>query len=823
MLNSVFRLQRLSSDVMKNAEALRIWGSGEGDDLGDILGASATLLTQWSSALSRFSAHEQPMREHLKVIRTREENLDELKRRRKSVGAKAEAAERKLNKMGAEHKNATAQTDSLNALRAEIRSMDSEIMTEEAALGDFKRTMTRVWMGLKFGALLECSEKGTIAAEYGKLIIGEIVEEQTQPGMARSLYYGRQKTENLLSEAYRCINDVVLSTVLPNPSPQHFFPEPEQKQFAPPNLPTGYGMQGATQLPVQPTQSAFQIPELTSHNEWQPQSQPQSPFLPRAEQSHNPGDQHPNLPVPQGSGTGQFSEQPDSPAHFDLSHQHQRYPSQPAQPHSPPYTVEEPAAPPRSVDDFGINTNSFGQMDMGSPGQGASARFATFPVKHRSYQLADPQAPPGQESESFSIPQQGDRSSTTDGRFQHQRRVPPPVFDPAEEERSLNAAAAREVSREMDALTFNPPIPQQDREHTHSVSSPNPGYGAQPNVPPGEQDREHSVASTHPGYEAQHNVPPGEQLAPPSAPYSGAPSSNTDSPVLPYPSYKAQPSVTPGEQLASPSTPYSGAPSSNTDSPVLPYTSYKAQPNVPPGEQLAPPSAPYSGAPSPNTDSPVLPYPSYNAPLTMNNSSPYPPGPIQQQPSRPSVDSQAAAPRHSNDGPPRLPPLATQLPSGPYSNPNTAPGEYPRSLGAFPGPAPKSTSSLTASGPPGARTISASAFKRPQRVPSNEPPSTFSEVSPLSIKKRIPSSPYPNIREGSPSRPSRSGSGSPARPPAPPPSQALPPVPKDDGNYDYASAYADSGAPQEATAQRERKQSGYGDGRFSTDLERPLR
>ncbi|KAH0578861.1 hypothetical protein H2248_003053 [Termitomyces sp. 'cryptogamus'] len=169
VLNS---LQRLSSDLAKNAEALRIWGSGEGDDLGDILGASATLLALWASSISQFSSHEHLMRDNLKAIRTREENLDDLKRRRKSVGAKAEAAERKLSKMGPEHKNLTAQTDSLNALRAEIRSMDSEMMTEEAALGDFKRTTTRVWMGLKFGALLECSEKGTIAGEYGKLIIG---------------------------------------------------------------------------------------------------------------------------------------------------------------------------------------------------------------------------------------------------------------------------------------------------------------------------------------------------------------------------------------------------------------------------------------------------------------------------------------------------------------------------------------------------------------------------------------------------------------------------------------------------------------------------
>ncbi|KAJ7489136.1 hypothetical protein FB451DRAFT_683278 [Mycena latifolia] len=45
-------LQKLSVDFAKAAEALRIWGTGEGDDLGDILGASTTILAHFSGALS---------------------------------------------------------------------------------------------------------------------------------------------------------------------------------------------------------------------------------------------------------------------------------------------------------------------------------------------------------------------------------------------------------------------------------------------------------------------------------------------------------------------------------------------------------------------------------------------------------------------------------------------------------------------------------------------------------------------------------------------------------------------------------------------------
>jgi hypothetical protein len=107
----------------------------------------------------------------MKAIRSREEGLDELKRRRKSVAANADSAEKKLNKMSPEHKNLAMQTDTLHRLRDEIRLLDTEIMTEEARLGDFKRSSMRGLMGLKFGGLQELCAKGTIVGDFGKQII----------------------------------------------------------------------------------------------------------------------------------------------------------------------------------------------------------------------------------------------------------------------------------------------------------------------------------------------------------------------------------------------------------------------------------------------------------------------------------------------------------------------------------------------------------------------------------------------------------------------------------------------------------------------------
>ncbi|KAG5641089.1 hypothetical protein DXG03_006046 [Asterophora parasitica] len=146
----------------------------------------------------------------------------------------------------------------------------------------------------------------------------------------------------------------------------------------------------------------------------------------------------------------------------------------------------------------------------------------------------------------------------------------------------------------------------------------------------------------------------------------------------------------------------------------------------------------------------------------------------------------------------------------------------------------KSTTSLNAQVPLGTRTISAAAFRRPQRMASGDLPPSLADgrsTSPLSVKKRLPSSPYPQQREASPNR--RGRSGSPAQAPAAAPTQVLPPIPTQDDDYDYLGAYVDTGslpdAPGDArsyvqpAAGNHIRAQGYGEGRFATDLDGRLR
>jgi hypothetical protein len=91
------------------------------------------------------------------------ESLHNLKRDQRHALRKAEDADKHWRSLDPEHAMFATQTDARNNLWKEVREMNLEIKLEEAALGDFKRTATKMWMGLKFGGLVECCEKGAVS------------------------------------------------------------------------------------------------------------------------------------------------------------------------------------------------------------------------------------------------------------------------------------------------------------------------------------------------------------------------------------------------------------------------------------------------------------------------------------------------------------------------------------------------------------------------------------------------------------------------------------------------------------------------------------
>lgn len=197
--------------------------------------------------------------------------------------SKADSADKKLNKMGPENKNLRQQTDLLTGLREQIHTLDVEVMNEEASLGDWKRTKAREWMGVLFGALLECSEKGAVVATFGRTIIGYVSTEKTQPGLPRVHYTGHSKVEPLVVEAERELHKITFVGEVGDESLQ----QPDEYRIGDiPGLPPSSPSSPVRPNPLHPSQpyASSTLPsnppcnpdEVSDFGEYNPYPQPQT-------------------------------------------------------------------------------------------------------------------------------------------------------------------------------------------------------------------------------------------------------------------------------------------------------------------------------------------------------------------------------------------------------------------------------------------------------------------------------------------------------------------------------------------------------------------
>ena len=765
---------------------------------------------EFSSSLSQFAAQEQSIREHMKSIRTQEEKLDAIKHRRKNVASKADSAERKLNKMDSTNKNTSGQSELLTRLRDEIRELDSEIMTEEAKLGDLKRTATKSWMTLKFGGLQEFCRKGLvrliahalsashpqaqIIAEAGKLIMTELPQVETEPGSARPFYTGQPRTEIYAADALRALGDVLFDPSVP--PDRMLSPRADINQDGYPNLmlPVSSsamnvgvvpgGGEGSSQNrtrysqgPSRPGSLAERVshdrpPAISQTGELgtlppqldQPRFQtfnvPQNPPPPifntyirddippssvQIGSSSAPGGRFATFPVKgkrKGSllpGLGELQDGSRStsidemeqvqgdpidpvPSYEAIEGAHTSPPAPPpgaAPPtmpqaglYGPRHTVSDDSEPSYVPGNAGEDEGESQLAYMEPPQSEKRVRFGSRPIEMPRQWLnldsetvsgdelngraqtsteSDPQNLSGQSPVTLSP--QGDRTSPVSPQAPApQDRIPSPPYalEEPEDERALSAAAAREVSRELDALMYSPPV-----------------------IPPRD--------------------PPLEPSSPVSLTISPAAHPSPRSSIS---STQPSPPLTRTRGLApgSPTTPRSSTeqPSSTN---VLPVPSAPSVPSSPAPRALPPPSL-------------ALPLPS--TPLSSANNTPF-----------------------------RTPP---EIPPSPSATSSQRPLPQPPAVPTPPGKSPTLPS-------PGVRTISAAAFRRPVPRMMSDPPAGPPEITPLSIKKR-------DLR-GSPPFPHRTGgmfgSGSTSSLPIAQPPEPQPQDHRLEDEFDYISAYYISG------------------------------
>lgn len=93
---------RTSNSFAATSAALGAWGASEGPDLADVCQRASEMLQLVAAGFEVFSGRQAEIRSLLKGVRTAEEELDDLKKRRRAVGSRSESEEKKLVKMSSE-------------------------------------------------------------------------------------------------------------------------------------------------------------------------------------------------------------------------------------------------------------------------------------------------------------------------------------------------------------------------------------------------------------------------------------------------------------------------------------------------------------------------------------------------------------------------------------------------------------------------------------------------------------------------------------------------------------------------------------------------
>ncbi|WFD36085.1 hypothetical protein MCUN1_002956 [Malassezia cuniculi] len=199
---------KAAAEFQKNANALRAWGSSEGDDFADVMPKVALLYESYSRAQVRFNYFVSTMRLHLKSIRAREEHFAELKNRKRALQSKIESVEKKLSRMGPENRDLAKVTGSLKEMRSDMEVMRNELISEDAAISDFKRRTIVEAIGLKAGGLMEMAEKSIVIAESMRLLIDEIPQVATTPGQPRIPYRSEARTDHIIQEAVQQLESI---------------------------------------------------------------------------------------------------------------------------------------------------------------------------------------------------------------------------------------------------------------------------------------------------------------------------------------------------------------------------------------------------------------------------------------------------------------------------------------------------------------------------------------------------------------------------------------------------------------------------------------
>ncbi|KDQ53851.1 hypothetical protein JAAARDRAFT_60955 [Jaapia argillacea MUCL 33604] len=201
-------LPRLGDIFTNISSALGSWGEGESHDFRDHLLACSTLLTRFTSALVQFSARIEPVRHHVQYLESTTKVVDKLVHDRETMLRHAIPIEQSLAGMDPNDKETQKRVKHLSELKTQIGQLNANITAKQLQMRDFKRSTARDWTANMFGALHECSQKGSIIGEFGKLVVQEIPSEAN---VSRSDYNGHSRARVVLVEAEHDLGGVIFT------------------------------------------------------------------------------------------------------------------------------------------------------------------------------------------------------------------------------------------------------------------------------------------------------------------------------------------------------------------------------------------------------------------------------------------------------------------------------------------------------------------------------------------------------------------------------------------------------------------------------------
>ncbi|KAJ3091071.1 hypothetical protein HK102_001797 [Quaeritorhiza haematococci] len=185
--------RQLAKEKHEAGHYIDLWGKKEDLDIHDVTAKLCVVIQNFADALKVFADQYEEYRKNIKVIRTHQEALYQLKHKQKSLQDKV--------------KDAAKKQKPVDAIKLELETLDGQILAKEAEFHSLKRRELQSGLHKQFDALLELGAKTTITGTFGKHLADQIPQGTLNPGEQPAVQANPAVTERILGDFIRATKD----------------------------------------------------------------------------------------------------------------------------------------------------------------------------------------------------------------------------------------------------------------------------------------------------------------------------------------------------------------------------------------------------------------------------------------------------------------------------------------------------------------------------------------------------------------------------------------------------------------------------------------